>query len=172
MSCQMAPSPLGPLPTFTHRESSCHRKSDPINIIAPSKSPFVLRAHLSGSPSSTGGKPWGMAGVFSGLQSIIKPTGCGVQDEDLANGGLWERVHVRLWRWDPIDGTVGAAHHEFGITLGAGPRNLIHRPTSYDTGRDTVFEDMTGRPAPLPSDLVDLGNYVRSPHASGTAALV
>jgi len=171
VSCQPASTPFGPIPRFTHRGSACGKTSDPINIVAFDLKPADLRARLWGRPSSSKGAAWRGAGFFSGTQSIDATGSCRRQDEDLVAGGLWERIHMRIWRWAPI-GSVAAAHKEFGITIGAGPRNAIHRPTSYDTGRDTVLRDVIGRLRPRPEDLLELHNYVPDPIASGAAAMI
>jgi hypothetical protein len=171
-SANVSTAMLGTLPTFTHRGGDCSERSDPINLIFPAMDALSVEGELMRRVNVDIGERWRSPGVFGSGQSLTTAQGCRMQDIQLVAGGIWNRLHVRLWNWSGRVGCVGSGHREYGITLGLGWGNALHRPSSFETARDSVFEDLTGNRRPDHRFRIDLENYQREPYASGEAAVI
>lgn len=139
----------------------CREPADPVNLVVRAKLPAEVAAVLDR-------RGWGRPRWLAANQWLPSDQGeCVGVAEQRVDGPLWDRNHVRLWLAElgQARSTIVAAHHEYGITLGAdGP---LHHPSSFESGLESLVDAL--QPAFRRGDDIELLNGRRIPFASGRA---
>ena len=115
-------------------------------------------------------------------QWVLIDRSCEQQNDQLVTGSIWDRYHIRLWDL-PGQRVISGAHHEQALTLGGNvpgiggslwriPHLRPHLPSSHESGKDSVCDDLDRNGKSVMNRAFWLYNYNREPYCSGWAAYV
>lgn len=175
MSCGDVNNSLGRIPKYSHNEKACNSAADPLNIIIRGSRAVSLGRDLRQIQNVDTGYNWSSPsfwGIATARDQWVSIAGsCKVQDDQYTTGHFWDRFHIRIW--DARIGVLAGAHHENLLTLGGNPlRPQPHKPDSFESGKDSVAEDLKGIGKVVILNGAWMDNYLRVPYCSGWAAVI
>jgi len=178
--------PHGLLPNYTHSDRRCSSRADPLNLLIENETSSSLSGLLASTVNGDTNDVWKpprwreLAPATD--QWVVINGQCGRQLHQLVTGSIWDRYHIRLW---DLAGqrVIAGAHHEQALTLGGNspgvggrlsriPHPRLHLPSSHESGKDSVCDDLKRNMKSVRKRGFRLYNEMRVPFCSGWAAYV
>ena len=145
-------------PVWAHKKRYC-RFEDPINVEFRS-------TKLTDIVSELVSTNWKKPGFLAADLFLHGANGCGQpQDDQLVDGNLLRRFHVRLWTIE--DGTIVAGAHEERLS------GIGHEVISFEAGKEQIADAFrNGVRWRVDRDILDLRNLTDHPHHNGSASVI
>ena len=177
MTCGTIGTSLGTLPKYAHHDSNCTSQGDPFNIVVQGETSASVSKTLQGTQNADTGQNWKHPQKIIGLFATANDQwasvsgSCAPQVEQLVSGSFHSRFHIRMWDYN--GNVIAGAHHENLLTLGGNaPYIHLHGVSSFESGKDSVCDDLRAAGKTVTQNAIWMDNYERERYCSGKAASI